>query len=335
MVGLRTLWTEDFFKGRRNFIAYRTVRISVPRLFLFLSAKQQEQTDCRDLLLTGSIWTNVRHFYFRSRVEIRREIVSGFGRRNSRKPVTIGRCSIREETRSSSVESGTVSSRGAATTNASGRGIYFLEPVGQHRLHYYGCAVGDGSAPRFRKNPTKNQKTTGTRRVRGEKIRDERKISGERRERRDRGREEEREREVWADENGGTRREIGRERKRDSRGREFGVMKEKEGEKKEQQIDRCQREAERDGESSLPKKSSILLRPDPSLRAPSIFIPFAPTAERTFSLVPFVVHLEARQMSGIRLRHLSVSPFVTFDSRQIDEREKGTKTDFLSWPRRR
>lgn len=159
-----------------------------------------------------------------------------------------------------------------------------------------------------------------------ERGKDERKISGERGEGRDGGRKRE---------NGGRRRETGRERKRDSRGREFGVMKEKEGEKKEQQIDRCQREAERDGESSLPKKSSILLPPDPSLRAPSIFIPFAPTAERTFSLLPFVVHLEARQMSGIRLRHLSVSPFVTFDSRQIDEREKGTKTDFLSWPRRR
>lgn len=112
-------------------------------------------------------------------------------------------------------------------------------------------------------------------------------------------------------------------------------MKEKEGEKKEQQIDRCQREAQRDGESSLPKKSSVLLRSDSSLRAPSIFIPFAPTTKHTFSLVLLVVHLEARQMSGIRLRHLSVSPFVTFDSRQIDEREKGTKTDFLSWLRRR
>lgn len=52
-------------------------------------------------------------------------------------------------------------------------------------------------------------------------------------------------------------------------------------------------------------------------------------AEHTFSLVPLVVHLEARQMSGIRLRHLSVSPFVTFDSGQIDEREKGTKTNFF------
>lgn len=65
---------------------------------------------------------------------------------------------------------------------------------------------------------------------RGEKIRDARKISGERRERREeeKERERERKREAWAEENGGTR----RERKRDSRGREFGVMKEKEGEKK-------------------------------------------------------------------------------------------------------
>lgn len=32
--------------------------------------------------------------------------------------------------------------------------------------------------------------------------------------------------------------------------------------------------------------------------------------------------LEARQMSGIRLRHLSVSPSVTFDSRQIERRAR-------------
>lgn len=38
----------------------------------------------------------------------------------------------------------------------------------------------------------------------------------------------------------------------------------------------------------------------------------------TISLAP----LEARQMSGIRLRHLSVSSSVTFDSRQIERRAR-------------
>lgn len=96
-------------------------------------------------------------------------------------------------------------------------------------------------------------------------------------------------------------------------------MKEKEGEKKEQQIDRCQREAERDGESSLPRK---ILRPSPSGFLASSAVYLHPSragrgTARLASLVLLVAHLEARQMSGIRLRHLSVSPFVTFDSGRI------------------
>lgn len=91
---------------------------------------------------------------------------------------------------------------------------------------------GDGSAPRFRKNPTKNQKTTRTRRVRtrGKDTGCEKNIGRKKGEKggREGERKRERKREAWAEENGGTR----RERKRDSRGREFGVMKEKEGEKK-------------------------------------------------------------------------------------------------------
>lgn len=111
------------------------------------------------------------------------------------------------------------------------RDLYFLEPVGQHRLHYYGCAAVMDRRRVFEKiqRKIKRQRERGEY-ERGEKIRDERKISGERRERREeeKERERERKREAWAEENGGTR----RERKRDSRGREFGVMKEKEGEKK-------------------------------------------------------------------------------------------------------
>lgn len=50
--------------------------------------------------------------------------------------------------------------------------------------------------------------------------------------------------------------------------------------------------------------------------------------------------LEARQMSGIRLRHLSVSSSVTFDSRQIERRacqereeERKRRAAFYRWAR--
>lgn len=84
---------------------------------------------------------------------------------------------------------------------ASGRRIYFL--AGRTGT---GCALlwlrsGDGSAPRFRKNPTKNQKTT---RTRGKDTRREKNMGREKG-----GREEDRERERrWWDEEGGKEREI-------------------------------------------------------------------------------------------------------------------------------
>lgn len=59
--------------------------------------------------------------------------------------------------------------------------------------------------------------------------------------------------------------------------------------------------------------SFFLSRTGPALLRPTT-VPPAPQS----SLAP----LEARQMSGIRLRHLSVSPSVTFDSRQIERRAR-------------
>lgn len=109
--------------------------------------------------------------------------------------------------------------------------------------------------------------------------------------------------------------------------------------KKEQQIDRRQREAPaRRGVpfvrklSSRPPWSRGSLHNRPSSRlAPSFLLLFLPLfflrsprvlpchdPYPTISLAP----LEARQMSGIRLRHLSVSSSVTFDSRQIERRAR-------------
>lgn len=236
--GLRTLWTEDFFKGRRNFIAYRTVRIlfrdslSCPRnnknkqIIAILFWPDRSIGRATNLTYSYAIFTSARESKFQ-------EKLSGFGRRNSRKPrVTIGR--VFDSRRNSTVErriwNGEFQGSGDDECFWK-RDLYFLEPVGQHRLHYYGCAAVMDRRRVFEKiqRKIKRQRERGEY-ERGEKIRDERKISGERRERREeeKERERERKREAWAEENGGTR----RERKRDSRGREFGVMKEKEGEKK-------------------------------------------------------------------------------------------------------
>lgn len=236
--GLRTLWTEDFFKGRRNFIAYRTVRIlfrdslSCPRnnknkqIIPILFWPNRSIGRATNLTYSYAIFTSARESKFQ-------EKLSGFGRRNSRKPrVTIGR--VFDSRRNSTVErriwNGEFQGSGDDECFWK-RDLYFLEPVGQHRLHYYGCAAVMDRRRVFEKiqRKIKRQRERGEY-ERGEKIRDERKISGERRERREeeKERERERKREAWAEENGGTR----RERKRDSRGREFGVMKEKEGEKK-------------------------------------------------------------------------------------------------------
>lgn len=84
-----------FFKGRRNFVAYRRSlgSCSSSSRFFPLSAKQQERADdCPDSLFTPDRFELERHFYFRPRVEIPKEYLSGFGGRNSmRKSVTIGR----------------------------------------------------------------------------------------------------------------------------------------------------------------------------------------------------------------------------------------------------
>lgn len=321
---------HGLFKGRRNFIAYRTVTISFHASLRFFLIRGTRTTDCRDFLWRGNLNKRPEHApVFRQPpsihfISIRKTVFSRpeLLPRETRETSDQKR-SIRKETQLSTVESGTP--RGVATTKAPARGIYFLVARMEPLRYCYSativrCIRVTGRRIFIWEKFSENRKTTGARNIEGRNA-----IRRWTSRRKRRGATDRR---WW-------KKDEGRERKRDSRGREFGVMKEKEGEKKEQQIDRCQREAQRDGESSLPKKSSVLLRSDSSLRAPSIFIPFAPTTKHTFSLVLLVVHLEARQMSGIRLRHLSVSPFVTFDSRQIDEREKGTKTDFLSWLRRR
>ncbi|KAG7206881.1 hypothetical protein KM043_000781 [Ampulex compressa] len=108
-------------------------------------------------------------------------------------------------------------------------------------------------------------------------------------------------------------------KERFSRGREFGVMKEKEGEKRSSKLTGASGKPGATGSPLCPKNSSVLLRRGLPLSPPW---PSPPCPSHRPRLYPglLVAHLEARQMSGIRLRHLSVSPSVTFDSRQIDER---------------
>lgn len=191
--GLRTLWTEDFFKGRRNFIAYRTVRIlfrdslSCPRnnknkqIIAILFWSDRSIGRATNLTYSYAIFTSARESKFQ-------EKLSGFGRRNSRKPrVTIGR--VFDSRRNSTVErriwNGEFQGSGDDECFWK-RDLYFLEPVGQHRLHYYGCAAVMDRRRVFEKiqRKIKRQRERGEC-ERGEKIRDERKISGERRERRE------------------------------------------------------------------------------------------------------------------------------------------------------
>lgn len=73
--------------------------------------------------------------------------------------------------------------------------------------------------------------------------------------------------------------------------------------------------------------SSVSLRPPlvPSLSLGSLSFFLQPFASLRATVPPCMISLaplEARQMSGIRLRHLSVSSSVTFDSRQIERRAR-------------
>lgn len=170
----------------------------------------------------------------------------------------------------------------------------------------------------------KIQRKIKRQRERGEKIRDERKIWGERREE---GRKTERERG-----GGGTRREGKKERF--SRSRVWRNERKRGGKKRSSKLTGASGKPNATGSPLCPKNLLSFSVPIPRFEH-LLSSSLSRQPRSAFSLLPFVVHLEARQMSGIRLRHLSVSPFVTFDSRQIDEREKGTKTDFLSWPCRR
>lgn len=142
---------------------------------------------------------------------------------------------------------------------------------------------------------------------------------------------------VWRNER---KREVEEEDLEEGRERERSRKNKK---KKEQQIDRRQREAQRNGESPSSENSPPVLLglaalPTTALSLISLFlflslfvffslslslffcVPRASSRATipypTISLAP----LEARQMSGIRLRHLSVSSSVTFDSRQIERR---------------
>ena len=237
--------------------------------------------------------------------------------------------SIHEETQLSTVEPGT-SSKGVATIDSSGRRrIYFFFLLfvllsNRARLDRRSSLGGDRNVSMTRrgfpsrKKFSESRKTTraeeygrGRRGGKGEGHNKSKTALGEREERQ-------------------------RERERFSRWRVWHNERKRGRKKRSSKLTAASGKPNATGSPLCPKNLPSFFVPIPRFeRLLSSSLSHGGRAEHTFSLVPLVVHLEARQMSGIRLRHLSVSPFVTFDSRQIDEREKGTKTNFLSWPRRR
>lgn len=172
----------------------------------------------------------------------------------------------------------------------------------------------------------------------------------------ERGRERERNGERKRERRREIKREIkkrwkkGTKKREDLRGREFWRNERKREEKKEGEedlegkggegADKKKRSSKLTAASGRPGATGSPFRPKTLFPSSSVFLrpPLVPSLSR-FSLFPLLVPLaslratvppcmislaplEARQMSGIRLRHLSVSPSVTFDSRQIERRAR-------------
>lgn len=143
----------------------------------------------------------------------------------------------------------------------------------------------------------------------------------------------------------------GTKKREDSRGREFWRNERKRGEKKKKEkrtlrggrggerADKKKRSSKLTAASGRPGATGSPFRPKTLFPSSSVsqppLVPSLSLGSLSFFLQPFaslratvppcmisLAPLEARQMSGIRLRHLSVSPSVTFDSRQIERRAR-------------